>query len=57
MKKTLKRELKLFEIVESDAFVVSVCLVLGFFFALLALLVSFTGKGKRRQGETKSNRG
>lgn len=26
MKKTLKRELKLFEIVESDAFVVSVCL-------------------------------
>jgi len=25
MKKTLKRELKLFEIVESDAFVVSVC--------------------------------
>jgi len=32
MKKTLKRELKLFEIVESDAFVVSVCFVFGFFF-------------------------
>jgi len=32
MKKTLKRELKLFEIVESDAFVVSVCFVFDFFF-------------------------
>jgi len=32
MKKTLKRELKLFEIVESDAFVVSVCLCSSIFF-------------------------
>jgi len=34
MKKTLKRELKLFEIVESDAFVVSVCFVFDFFFGV-----------------------
>jgi len=34
MKKTLKRELKLFEIVESDAFVVSVCSVPCFFLTL-----------------------
>jgi len=32
MKKTLKRELKLFEIVESDAFVVSVCISSLFLF-------------------------
>ena len=38
MKKTLKRELKLFEIVESDAFVVSVC---------LTSLISFWCGGKR----------
>ena len=30
MKRTLKRELKVFEIVESDAFVVSVCLMFIF---------------------------
>jgi hypothetical protein len=30
MKKTLKRELKLFEIVESEAFVVSDCLIFNF---------------------------
>jgi len=34
MKRTLKRELKVFEIVESDAFVVSVCLIFNFFLNL-----------------------
>jgi len=34
MKKTLKRESKLFEIVESDAFEVSVCFVFDFFFGV-----------------------
>jgi len=37
MKKTLKRELKAFEIVESDAFEVSVCLVFDFFFFSMLL--------------------
>jgi len=35
MKKTLKRELKLFEIVASDAFVVSVCSVFDFFLTVV----------------------
>jgi len=30
MKRTLKRKLKVFEIVESEAFVVSVCLIFSF---------------------------
>jgi len=42
MKITLKRELKVFEIVASDAFEVSVCLISGSFLLFLATSVRKT---------------
>jgi hypothetical protein len=51
MKRTLKRESKVFEIVESDAFVVSVCLIFGFFLNLLLVISFFAGNFRLSQVE------
>jgi len=48
MKRTLKRELKVSEIVASDAFVVSVCLIFNFFqIVFSAIFAPFTGGESR----------
>jgi len=41
MKRTLKRELKVFEIVASDAFEVSVCLISGCFLLIFLLCLNW----------------